>query len=323
MTELSSMQRALLDWFAEHGRDLPWRRTRDPYRILVSEIMLQQTQVDRVMPKYAAFLELFPTAEALAAAPTADVIKAWQGLGYNRRAVNLQRAAQAVVAAGYPGDAAAFPDTPEGLRGLPGIGAYTAGAVACFAFERDVAFLDTNIRRVVRRALAGPEDQPPETPEAALVALAAGLVPPGRGWAWNQAIMELGATICTAARPQCWRCPLRDSCAAYRAWSAADSNASLLEWAPPVAKVRRKAAEQPFHSSNRFFRGRVIDALRGLADDAAHTLAELGPLVKEEWSAAELPWLAKLAQGLAVDGLLVWREQPGDDLAAWSVALPR
>ncbi len=319
MPEHSSTQQQLLEWFAANGRDLPWRRTRNPYQILVAEIMLQQTQVDRVLPKYAAFLEQFPTVEALAAASTAEVIRAWQGLGYNRRAVNLQRAAQALVAAGYPATPEAFPSTPAGLRELPGIGAYTAGAVACFAFERDVAFLDTNIRRVVRRLLVGPEDQPPETSEAQLTALAAELVPTGQGWAWNQAIMELGALICTAARPQCWRCPLRERCAAYAAWSAADTN--LLAFTP-APKLRRKAAEQPFHSSNRYFRGRIIEALRQLADHEAHPLAQLGPLVKEGWDAAELAWLAKLATGLANDGLLVWREQPGDDLALWSVALP-
>jgi A/G-specific adenine glycosylase len=319
MTELSSTQAQLLEWFADNGRDLPWRRTRNPYQILVAEIMLQQTQVDRVMPKYAAFLELFPTVEALAAASTAEVIRSWQGLGYNRRAVNLQRAAQALVAAGYPAAPEAFPRTPEGLRALPGIGAYTAGAVACFAFERDVAFLDTNIRRVVRRLRVGPEDQPPETSEAQLTALAAELVPAGRGWAWNQAIMELGALICTAARPQCWRCPLRERCAAYATWSAADTN---LLFAPPTPKLRRKAAEQPFHSSNRYFRGRVIEALRQLADHEAHTLAQLGPLVKDGWTESELAWLAKLATGLANDGLLIWRDQPRDDLALWSVALP-
>src|SRR5215210_1570192 len=136
---LARIQDGLLGWFKEHARDLPWRRTRDPYAILVSEVMLQQTQVDRVLPYYARFLERFPTAQALAEAPVAEVIKLWAGLGYNRRAVNLQRAAHVVVSA-YAGE---FPSDPEELRKLPGLGAYTAGAVAAFAFERDVVFLDT------------------------------------------------------------------------------------------------------------------------------------------------------------------------------------
>ena len=152
--DLAEMRVALLDWFAVFGRDLPWRRTRDPYRIMVSEIMLQQTQVDRVIPKYHAFLEAFPTLEALAAAPTAEVIRAWSGLGYNRRAVNMQRAARAVL----DEHGGQFPRDFAALLRLPGIGPYTAGAIACFAFEQDVAFIDTNIRRVVQRLFVGPAD---------------------------------------------------------------------------------------------------------------------------------------------------------------------
>src|SRR5512138_1999106 len=140
---LAAIRAALLEWFTRHGRDLPWRHTRDPYQIMVSEIMLQQTQVDRVVPKFRVFLELFPNLAALAAAPTAEVIRVWTGLGYNRRAVNMQRAARAVLdehGGRFPADLAA-------LLKLPGIGPYTAGAIACFAFEQDVAFMDTNIRR--------------------------------------------------------------------------------------------------------------------------------------------------------------------------------
>ncbi len=314
----TQLQQTLLDWFAANGRDLPWRRTRDPYRVLVSEIMLQQTQVERVIPKYHAFLELFPSVVELAAAAPAEVIRAWQGLGYNRRAINLQRAAQAVVEAGYPADPSAFPSTPAGLRDLPGIGAYTAGAVACFAFERDVAFMDTNIRRVVRRLSVGPETVPPEPREAELLAHAERLVPPGQGWSWNQAIMELGATICTAAKPQCWRCPLREHCAAYQVWSTADSQVELL----PQTPRRRKAAEVPFQQTNRYFRGRIVDALRAAPPQTALSLAELGPLVRPEWTSEWLPWLAKLVTGLANDGLVAWISQHGSELAHWSVALP-
>src|SRR4051812_1029866 len=135
-----AIQSGLLRWFAENRRDLPWRHTRDPYAILVSEVMLQQTQVDRVIPYFRSFLERFPTVRDLAAAATADVITLWAGLGYNRRAVNLQRTARAVV----DQHSGAFPSDPETLATLPGIGPYTAGAIACFAFEQDVAFLDTN-----------------------------------------------------------------------------------------------------------------------------------------------------------------------------------
>ena len=153
-------------------RDLPWRRTRDPYAILVSEVMLQQTQVDRVLPYYTRFLERFPTVEDLAAAATSDVIRFWSGLGYNRRAVNLQRAARAVVDE-FGGS---FPDDPADLKKLPGIGAYTAGAIAAFAHERDVAFLDTNMRRVISRVIFGSES----ARESDALEAATALVPPSQ-----------------------------------------------------------------------------------------------------------------------------------------------
>ena len=172
------MEAALAAWFAEHGRDLPWRRTRDPYAILVSEVMLQQTQVARVMPRYLAWLERWPTAEALAAAPIGDVIVAWQGLGYNRRAVHLHRAASRVAAHGWPDD----------LTELPGVGRYTADAVGAFAFGRRVLPLDTNVRRVVERT--GAEF----SPDAA------------------QALFDLGATVCLARVPRCGSCPVAVAC---------------------------------------------------------------------------------------------------------------
>jgi A/G-specific adenine glycosylase len=168
----------LLDWFAERGRDLPWRGTRDPYAILVSEVMLQQTQAARVAPRWLAWLERWPTAEALAAAPTADVIREWQGLGYNRRGVTLQRAARAVVERGWPDD----------LTELPGVGPYTAAAVACFAFGRPVLPVDVNVRRVQER-----------TGESFDASCA-------------QALMDLGATVCIARIPRCGECPLASAC---------------------------------------------------------------------------------------------------------------
>jgi A/G-specific adenine glycosylase len=168
----------LLAWFEENGRDLPWRRTHDPYAILVSEVMLQQTQVERVVPRYLAWLERWPTAAALAAAPVADVIRAWQGLGYNRRAVNLHRAAQKIAVAGWPDD----------LTELPGVGRYTADAVARFAFGFPVLPVDTNVRRVRERTGAR------FSPAAA------------------HALMDLGATVCLARVPRCGSCPLATGC---------------------------------------------------------------------------------------------------------------
>jgi A/G-specific adenine glycosylase len=308
MTDLAPIQTALLAWFSANARDLPWRRTRDPYRILVSEIMLQQTQVDRVLPKYHAFLAAFPTLLSLADAPTSEVIRLWAGLGYNRRAVNLQRAARAVRDS-YGGQ---FPHSVDLLLALPGIGPYTAGALACFAFEQDVAFMDTNIRRVLRRALVGPDEVKPPPSDRALLALGANLVPRGQGWAWNQAIMELGALICTAAAPACRRCPISAACVAYAARAAADAAALLamadapadaLALGAPAPRPARRVAErkeEPYLGSRRWYRGKIIDALRA---HHALSLARLGPLVKPDYSEADAEWLRELVGGLVRDGL--------------------
>jgi A/G-specific adenine glycosylase len=184
------LQTELLAWFGRNRRRLPWRETRDPYAILVSEIMLQQTQVSRVIERWTAWIERWPTVEALAVASTADVVRAWSGLGYNRRAINLQRAARVVA------DAGEFPRTLDALRALPGVGPYTASAIACFAFDAQLTTVDVNVRRVLTRALQV-EDAPP---------------PPGRAWEWNQALFDLGATVCLARVPRCETCPLAAGC---------------------------------------------------------------------------------------------------------------
>jgi A/G-specific adenine glycosylase len=172
------MESLLLAWHRTSARDLPWRRTRDPYAILVSEVMLQQTQVERVVPRYLGWLDRWPTVDALAAATAADVIRAWQGLGYNRRAVNLHRAAQSVARDGWPAD----------LTTLPGVGRYTAAAVRCFALDEDVLPVDVNVERVLRRT----------------------------GYRFSaasaQALMDLGATVCLARIPRCDHCPLASEC---------------------------------------------------------------------------------------------------------------
>lgn len=200
----SEFRRRLLRWFRAHGRDLPWRRTRDPYAILVSEFMLQQTQVSRVLEYWPRFLEQFPALPALASAPPASVREAWDGLGYYRRAANLQALARTVVSNG-----GVLPDDPAQLRRLPGVGRYTAGAVASFAFERRTAAVDTNVARVLRRAF-----HPRRANEATLWATAEALLPRrGRdAWTFNQAIMELGALVCTARVMRCDMCPVRRAC---------------------------------------------------------------------------------------------------------------
>ena len=192
-------------WFRKHGRDLPWRRTRDPYRILVSEVMLQQTQVNRVVAYYHRFLEAYPSVHALAAAPAHEVRERWAGLGYYRRAENLQRLAQVVVTERR----GMIPDDPIELRSLPGVGRYTAGAVASFAFERRAAAVDTNVARVIRRAF-----HPRARGDRRIWETAELLVPRSgpAAWAFNQGIMELGAVVCTARVARCGECPVRGAC---------------------------------------------------------------------------------------------------------------
>lgn len=307
--DLDYIQDQILKWFSGDGRDLPWRHTRDPYCILVSEVMLQQTQVDRVLPKYHVFLKQFPTLEALAAASTAEVIRAWAGLGYNRRAVNMQRTVR-VVRDEFGGK---FPKDVTTLRSLPGIGPYTAGAIACFAFEQDVAFIDTNIRRVIQRLFIGPVES--EVSERQLLQVAERAIPPNQGWSWNQAIMELGALVCTANNPACWRCSVQQFCRDYEARKQDDERifdakdvSSDIQKSHRVAERRQKykrRVEQPFEGSSRFYRGRVIDVLRQLSHDDHMTFEHLGAQIKEPFNDDDMPWLTKLVEGLTRDGLIM------------------
>jgi len=204
-------RRLLGRWYARHQRDLPWRRTSDPYAILVSELMLQQTPVARVVPYYESFLETFPTLEAVARSEPAKVMESWHGLGYYARARNLHQLARTVVGDGADG-AATLPGDPEALARLPGIGPYTAGAVASFGFGRRTALVDTNVARVLRHVF-GDRGRG----MAAIWLLAERLLPrTGRAcYTHNQALMELGALICTARVRHCARCPVRSVCATY------------------------------------------------------------------------------------------------------------
>jgi A/G-specific adenine glycosylase len=209
--DIPQLRRDLLRWYAAHKRDLPWRRTRDPYAILVSELMLQQTQVKTALPYYERFLALFPTAADLAVASEEQVLAAWAGLGYYRRARFLHAAARAIVAA------AAFPESPEGIRALPGVGAYTAAAVGSIAFGLPDAVVDGNVVRVVARLLA--LDADPTKGEGAVQVRQAAqdLLDTRHPGDFNQAVMELGASLCSPTKPQCPLCPLRKHCAAFLA----------------------------------------------------------------------------------------------------------
>ncbi len=206
------VRRRLTRWYARAKRDLPWRRTRDPYAVWVSEVMLQQTQVERVKEFFARFLRRFPTVDDLARAREAEVLKHWEGLGYYRRARQLHAAAKAVVA-DHDG---AFPASLEGLRSLPGIGRYTAGAIASIAFDLPAPIVEANSRRVLAR-LAGHERPVGGAGDEPIWGLAERLVPRRGAGAFNQALMDLGAMICTPARPVCGRCPLAADCAAHAA----------------------------------------------------------------------------------------------------------
>lgn len=304
----------LLDWFGREGRVLPWRRTRDPYRILVAEIMLQQIQVARAIPFYEAFVERFQDIVSLANAALSDVIRVWGDLGRYRRIVYLHRTAQIVVeehAGVIPGDVAV-------LRTLPGVGPYTAGAIACFAYELDVAFVDTNMKRVLHRALIGPERLERPVKEAALQRLAEQLLPAGQAWRWNSALMDLGATVCKPRNPGCGTCPLRQICRSAEAF--------LMGRESPVA-VRRTPPYR-FEDSNRFYRGRVLAALRALpvAENSASEieLEDLGRSIRDDFDEQHLDWLRGVVGSLARDGLAAIREEsPAYDAApAVRVGLP-
>ncbi len=235
----------LSDWDERTRRDLPWRRTRDPWAILVSELMLQQTQVSRVVPRWHEFLEQFPTPAACAAAPPGAVIERWRGLGYNRRARNLHAAAERIVSEHH----GSVPGTLAELLALPGVGPYTARAVLAFAFEADAAVIDTNAARFLARAVAGRRLAPKEAQ-----ALADDLVPAGRAWAWNQGVLDLGAQVCTKRSPECQACPIASHCAWRRAgWPAPD---------PADGSAGTSGRQSTFEGSDRQGRGRLVDALR-------------------------------------------------------------
>ena len=211
MLDAHPFRRNLLQWYAGHKRDLPWRRDSDPYRIWISEIMLQQTRVAAVVPYYERFLERFPSVETLASAPEQSLLAAWAGLGYYSRARNLQAAAKAIVQLG------GFPDDYEALLQLPGIGGYTAAAITSMAFGRARAVLDGNVMRVISRLVAEPGDIGSSITRRRLQAMADALLDPTQPGAYNQAVMELGATVCLPRQPQCLLCPVADQCAALQA----------------------------------------------------------------------------------------------------------
>ncbi|MEX2011730.1 MAG: A/G-specific adenine glycosylase [Chloroflexota bacterium] len=254
MTIAPEFRTAILDWYDARARALPFRASRDPWAILVSEAMAQQTQISRVVEKWGPFMAAFPTVQALAAATPADVLRAWQGLGYNRRALNLWRAARTIVeehGGRVPGELA-------DLERLPGVGPYTARAVAAIAFGKRVGAVDTNVRRVIGRVAGGADGL--AAPD--LQSIADAIVPPDRPADWTHAVMDVGAAFCRPRRPDCEACPARAWCR-YAA-------------APPdrAPRAEPRSVELPFEATSRWLRGRILEQLRSAANGAWTTIAE-------------------------------------------------
>jgi len=288
----STITASLLRWYRRNSRDLPWRGERDPYRILVSEVMLQQTQVGRVLAKYPLFLSRFPSFQKLARAKSSSVIKAWQGMGYNGRAVRLWRLARTLMLDGggkLPGDTRA-------LQKLPGIGLYTASALACFTFGKQVAVVDTNVSRVLyrlfpasvrRRTLSRNET----IRRGDLWDAAASLLPKGRAKQWNQALMDLGSTICTARAPKCGACPVQAHC-------------------PSAHQINRTRADQrkrePAREGipNRIYRGRIVEALRNLNGTSSIGQHQLAVSIKPNYRRGDRKWFRQILVDLERDGLV-------------------
>lgn len=299
----AGLQVRLLRWYGRHGRaSLPWRTARSPYRTIVSEFMLAQTQVDRVVPRFEAFVERFPGFTALAEASLAEVLREWKGLGYNSRAVRLHQLARAVVeehGGKLPSDAMA-------LRSLPGVGPYTLTAIRAFAFNLEDAALDTNVRRIVHRLFFGIE-HPPAATSRELDERACSLIPEGRAHDWNSAMMDLGALLCTARAPKCLLCPLRSNC------TAAPIDATALDVARTSNAKRLSPQEAlPFAQSRRYARGRIVDRLRELPPGERISLLDLALAVRSRLPGRSAEEIREVVAALERDGLV---SRDGDGIA--------
>ena len=278
----SALHPLLLEWYARHRRDLPWRRTRNPYRILISEVMLQQTQVSRVLVFYKNWLRLFPTFSALADAPKRSVLLAWSGLGYNNRALRIQSLARTVVESYY----SKLPNDIEILQQLPGIGRYTAHALACFAFGQPVPVVDVNVKRILTRLFSKATSADVTISEKEAWTRAAAILSAQDAYDWNQALMDLGAGICTAVSPDCEICPLASCC----------ESAGL----PALRRksVRAKKQEPGFRGiPRRIIRGEILKLLHG----QSRTRKNLRALLSEKLSERELH---AILETMKSDGLI-------------------
>ena len=288
-TQKHNLHKALLTWYRHNARDLPWRTTNDPYAILVSEVMLQQTQVARVIPKYHQFLQRFPSFSALEKSPRSEVIRVWAPLGYNVRAVYLHELAQQVVHI-YDGQ---LPREVAELRRLRGLGRYTAAAIASLAYGKDVAVVDTNVRRILTRLFT----RNPNLRENEIWELAQTIAPSGRTASWNQALMDLGATVCLKSRPDCNLCPLKPYCKTAHVLEGNDNN---LAGSTTTCVGKRQPR---FQDSNRYYRGRIVDLLRRAKTGQGLTLLELGNILRPDFESEHIAWLEQVILGLERDGL--------------------
>lgn len=274
-------------WYRRSGRTLPWRGERDPYRILVSEVMLQQTQVSRVLEKYSLFLSAFPTLGSLARARRTDVIRMWRGMGYNNRAVRLHRLAHTVVHA----SGGTLPQTEKELMDLPGIGRYTARAIMSSAFALPVPVVDVNIQRFFSRVFWSMRTLTDMRSLRDVEGHALKHFPSRNGYAWNQALMDLGATVCTSRTPQCDACPVALDC----------RSRTGMKRVAPVLKRR----EPSFYGvPERIHRGRIIEHLRGLRNGHSLPLSQLGKAVLPHFSDRNMKWLRRILGQLERDGLV-------------------
>jgi len=285
--------RTLLQWYTRQGRSLPWRNITNPYKVLISEVMLQQTQVARVLIKYPEFLHRFPTLGSLAQAKRRDVVMAWQGMGYNNRAVRLHQLAQTVVRI----HGGRLPRTAEVLMALPGIGRYTANALLSAAFAVDAPVVDVNVRRFLSRLLWKMRSLLETRGESEIWSATEDLLPKGRAYDWNQALMDIGATVCRARAPGCEVCPVAAFCLSRKTMSRSTPG------------TPRKKESSLAGVPNRMYRGRIIEVLRtvnGSGTRGKGIRADvLGRSIYTPFSDRNAVWLQRLLEGLVKDGLVM------------------
>ena len=294
---ISKIHSMIRRWYNAHRRELRWRETRDPYEILVSEVMLQQTQVSRVQEKLPKFLKSFPTIGRLARASGGEVIRAWEGMGYNNRALRLRETA--VIAARQYGGR--IPNDVDQLGALPGIGPYTAHALACFAFGKRVPVVDVNIHRVLSRLFHRMPDALSVRPVKEIWSLAASVLPKD-AYIWNQALMDLGSAICVARKPVCHSCPIREVCASNH-----------LELSRTKVSGARARAAEPMYAGlpRRLWRGKIVQTLRALPNRTSISIGQLGTAVKENFRTIDERWLTDVVGQLANDGLVTSKRRSG------------